>query len=105
MKSFLSLWLIVVAIALVGCPDTSTTPTSDHVYIAGKVGTASNNTVPVYWKDGTLNYFALSPGFTNGWASGIAVDSSGTVCAQGGQLGLHDYVRLLERLDFHRTIV
>jgi hypothetical protein len=94
MKNFLMLWVLVVAIALMGCQDISTTPTSDHVYIAGKVGTASDNTVPVYWKDGALNYFHLDPGFTNGWAACIIVDSLGTVYAQGGQWGsttMHGY--------------
>ena len=87
MKRFLLLGVVVVAIVLVGCTDTSTNATTDHVYIAGKVGTASNDTMPVYWRDGALNYFPLSPSFTNGWASSIAVDSSGTVYAQGGQWG------------------
>lgn len=87
MKRCLFLGAAVLAISLVGCPDTTTTPTTSHVFIAGKVGTASNNTVPVYWEDEILNFFPLSPGFTNGWASCIAVDSSGTVYAQGGQWG------------------
>jgi hypothetical protein len=94
MKNFLMLWVIVVAMALLGCPDNSTTQTSDHVYIAGQVGTASDNCVPVYWKDGALNYFPLHLGNTNGWTGCIAVDSLGTVYAQGGQWGstsMHGY--------------
>jgi hypothetical protein len=43
--------------------------------------------MPVYWKDGTLNYFPLKSGFTNGWAAFIAVDSSGIIYASGGQWG------------------
>jgi len=63
----------------------STTPSATHVYISGEVGPSSGNTVPVYWKDGTLNALQLSAGFTNGWVGRIAEDSSGNIYIVGGQ--------------------
>src|SRR5208283_1234876 len=81
----------VVIVGLVACsqPDGSSnnpplSPTT-HVYIAGKVGNSTNNILPVYWKDGVINYLQLSPTYTNGWAVGITVDKAGNVYVQGGQ--------------------
>ena len=88
MKRFLPLEAFVLAVIILGCQnETTPTPEASHVYISGKVGTTSSNTVPVYWQDETLNYLPLSSGCTNGWAAGIAVDSSGSVYVSGGQWG------------------
>ena len=79
--------MAVLALALVGCQAaTSTSPTSStHVYIAGKLGTSSSSFVPVYWKDGVLNYLPLNTGATNGGVWGAAEDSSGNLYFAGGQ--------------------
>lgn len=63
--------------------------TVPHVYISGQVGASSptDNTLPVYWKDASLNYLPLSSNYQYGWASGITVDSSGNIFVVGGQYG------------------
>jgi hypothetical protein len=78
--------LATVALLIAGCPSPGTGRTS-HVYIAGYVGTSSTATVPVFWKDGALNYLPLTNGNTGGWTSGMLQDSSGNLYIVGGQWG------------------
>ena len=83
--AFAMLW----SLTFITCSQPGTPPsgksTSTHVYISGEVGSSTNGILPVYWKDGVINYLQLSPPYTNGYAFGIAVDTAGTVYVQGGQ--------------------
>jgi hypothetical protein len=89
MRRFLLLGIAVLAAFVLGCPNptTTTTTTTSHVFIAGSVGATESSKVPVYWKDGALNYLPLTPDFTGGQAAFIAVDSSGAVYVSGEQWG------------------
>jgi len=88
--------LILTGTSLVSCSDNAvltaikqevagSSAAAKHAYIAGRVGNSTNGQIPVYWKDGVINYLQLSPTYTNGWTCGITVDKSGNVYVQGGQ--------------------
>jgi uncharacterized lipoprotein YajG len=53
-----------------------------HVYIGGAVGPSIASGVPVYWKDGVLNFLAPD-GASGGGAYGIAEDKSGNLYIAG----------------------
>jgi hypothetical protein len=85
--------LILSGMSLVSCSDNAVltaikqqaSGVVSHWYTAGQVGPSSSNTVPVYWKDGNLNYLPLSQGMTNGYGGQISEDSSGNIYVFGGQ--------------------
>jgi hypothetical protein len=83
MRRIMFLGVVLLALAGIFACSTSSSGTTPHVYIGGQVGTSSSSTLPVYWKDGTLNMLPLN-GATNGGAFAIADDASGNIYVAGG---------------------
>jgi hypothetical protein len=64
--------------------------TAKHVYIDGGVWpspSSYDSQVPVYWKDGIINYLPLESGYASGGIGSITVAESGDVYIAGNQNG------------------
>lgn len=80
--------IVFLALAAASSKGWSSSDAQTHVYVAGQVGNSRTGIqLPVYWKDGQINYLPLDPTCKGGQADYVAVDGSGTVYIQGQQWG------------------
>ena len=66
MKRILRFGVILLVVAGIAACSTSSSGTKMHTYIVGAVGSAYNNHVPAFWKDGVLQPTLSNTG--GGWA-------------------------------------